>query len=270
MRDLTQARADEEAMARLTALGLLVEIGLAGLTALVAWFFGELSRLEWITMVIVIGVGAPTAWVLLFAPRLMIDSRPGQAIIMLAAVAQLLLLTVLAAQIVDYGNPHLGVNVAAVAFRLASCGFVVLVLTGCVRALLAGDRNGFRGYRRTATRLGLVVTGVCLLAGAAVAFAGSQGLRCSTFSFDARSWRSQAGGGDRDRIARTLVKCDTLIGKTRPQVRAMLGQGGGKGKARYYDVSSDNPLELGDARLLVLGYDGTGRVRRASLPSGGD
>ncbi|MEK6326775.1 MAG: hypothetical protein AABM66_04505 [Actinomycetota bacterium] len=221
--------------------------------------FGELSDPELIAAALVISFGAPALGMLLVAPGFTISSSPGRLILGLATIAQL---AVLAAQIADYGDPSLGIEGGAVAFRLVSAAFVVLVLTGGVRAFTAtrpGRRLSNRGG--IASRVGLVAALALLGGGAVAALADQTGLRCAAFSFDGDRWKS-----NRERVAESLVECETLIGKTRVEVREMLGPGGSKGRTEQLDAGwVSDAIGPGDGQLLIINYDSSSVVRRAHL-----
>jgi hypothetical protein len=255
-----KTRTNEDAIARLTALGLLIEVGAWTVAAFLSWILGELSGSEQLTTVIVISVGAPIACMLLIAPRLMLGSLPGQVALGLTAIGQLLLFVFIAAEIADYGDPHLGFDTGAVAFRFAAAALVVLVLTGCIRALLAAHPDR-ANRRRIASQLGLIAAVVCLAGGGLAALAGATGIPCAAFSFDGDRWRS----ADRDRVARSLVRCDELIGKTRGEVREMLGHSRGPAKAQRYGTGWTDDALGSSYRFLIVNYDEDNRVRRAHL-----
>jgi hypothetical protein len=266
-----QTRGNEEAFARLTGIGLLVEIAGCGLVAFFAYIFGELSWTEQITTIFLVAVGVPAGWLLLFVPRMILGTWPGRMILGLVAVSQLALLAVFSAQIIDFGDPGLGVDPGAIAFRLGVAAVVVLILTGSVRGLTAVRADqASSSLRRTVSRAGLIAAVLCLSIGAAVAGAGSAGIRCSSFHFDPDRWRSGNSNSvhvdsDRERMAATLVDCGTLIGKARPEVHAMLGPGGGQGSGEHFHVGVvGDGIGPGDAQSLLVHYE-KNRVRRAVL-----
>lgn len=257
--EASKARANEDAFARLTGLGLLIEMGGWGIWALLAFILGVPSPIALLTVAMVIAIGALLGCLLLIAPRATLSSRPGRLMLDVVVVAQLLVLVGLVIWIAQESDPRLGIETGAIGFGFAAAAFTVLVLTGCVRALLSmrPDRRSSK-RRRIASRIGLVAAAACLGGVAVAALADTTGLSCAAFSFDGDRWRSN----DSERIAKNLVKCDTLISKTRGEVREMLGPGGGKGRSQHFGAGV---VHGSDAQLLIVNYDGTGRVRRAHL-----
>ena len=61
-----------------------------------------------------------------------------------------------------------------------------------------------------------------LLAAAASCAPGAGPIACSEFRFDAARWRAEPQ--ERQRQGRALARCGTLEGKTRAQVRRMIGR----------------------------------------------
>jgi hypothetical protein len=259
-------RADDEAYLRLTAIGLLVEVAGLAILAFLAWMFNELSGAEQLVSAFVISVGAAGGWLLLIAPKTVPNSGLGRVFLGFFGIVQLALLAVAAAAVVGNGDPRLGIQARAIAFDLAAATFVVLILTGCVRALIGRRRDELSWRRRrVVSRVGLLVAVLCAALGTVAALADTAGIRCATFRFNADRWRSEDGGEvtDRERVADTLIDCDTLIAKNRHEIRSMLGPSDGKTpRARHYFVGTVNGS---DAQFLILRFDSASRVSRATL-----
>jgi len=116
------------------------------------------------------------------------------------------------------------------------------------------------------------VIALCAAAAATAVIVTSAGgasdqLDCSTYKFDRDRWLTSADeqNGPRQGLFDALVACRRLIGKTRPEVRAMLGKPGSAagGQWSYYlaDCGIDTCrgyVTFGSAKRVARAYQGEG------------
>jgi hypothetical protein len=99
---------------------------------------------------------------------------------------------------------------------------------------------------------------------------------CGDKTFDPQSWRAAESreaypgrGSDRLEIAEELERCRTLVGRTRMEVRTMLGRPEyppqSVGDRPCYDLGPQPEFGGLDNRVLCLSYDDSGRVTRAAV-----
>lgn len=222
-------RGKQDAVARLTGTGLLVEAAGVGVIALFASFIGELSGADRLVAALVIASGPLAGFLLIFVPHGVARALPGRLLLGLVALGQLGLLAVLAVQISGSVDPELGIDVGSLVFDFLAAAYAVVLLSGTLRTL-AGPRSDSPARSRgdRAVLAALLGAGLCVALAGAAAISGAAGIRCGTFRFDSHRWATgdaKADGleSDRERIADTLVDCDALTGKTRGEVAAMLG-----------------------------------------------
>ena len=121
--------------------------------------------------------------------------------------------------------------------------------------------------RRTAAVIALCAA--CAAVAVIVASAGGarDQLDCSTYKFDRTRWLTSADeqDGPRGGLFNDLVACRRLIGKTRPEVRAMLGRPGSAagGQWSYYLANCGidtcrGYVTFGPAKRVVQAYQGEG------------
>jgi hypothetical protein len=94
--------------------------------------------------------------------------------------------------------------------------------------------------------------------------------------FDRDAWQSPSGtSGDwgkptpRQRVADTLIACETLIGATRKRATQLLGKPDARsrpdeGNAIYYNTGPQRSLPL-DTEVLIVTFGNDGRVARVEL-----
>jgi hypothetical protein len=116
-----------------------------------------------------------------------------------------------------------------------------------------------------------------LLGLALVAAAGcgqaSSAARCDGSSFDSDAWRRDSqrradGLTDRQRLADQLVACKTLIGKSRGQVRGLLGRREAINSSRRVWSYVIGPPRGGfniDHEMFSVYFDERGRVRSVDI-----
>jgi hypothetical protein len=104
------------------------------------------------------------------------------------------------------------------------------------------------------------------LASSAVAGCGADDGDCSR-SLKPGEWTRIPVGDKRIEAARTLVACRTLVGKTRPEVRRLLGRPTDRYRREWGYGLGYLDSSMGPGHLANLGvYFGGGRVRRATAP----
>ena len=94
---------------------------------------------------------------------------------------------------------------------------------------------------------------------------------CSEFRFDRAAWREGLVRGPRDNprlpIARDLLRCDVLEGKTRRELRALLGKpGASQSTPRSYAYVVG--FDIIDPRYLRVTFSDRETVRRAAIDGG--
>lgn len=91
---------------------------------------------------------------------------------------------------------------------------------------------------------------------------------CGGFQPDAAQWRAdlrQGGNDDTQAISAALVRCRTLDGATRAEVRALLGRPSKPGSTWTWNVGWVNDaIGLGDGQSMQVYFE-DGRVREATL-----
>jgi hypothetical protein len=92
---------------------------------------------------------------------------------------------------------------------------------------------------------------------------------CSGYEFSRSEWR-KGGSDERRDQARLMARCDHLLGKTRKQVLASLGDPDGgpsnESEWRFFIGKRTDFLRLGDSGHLMLRFNSSGRVVRAEVP----
>lgn len=115
--------------------------------------------------------------------------------------------------------------------------------------------------------------GVLVVAALSVAACGGGSDRPKSCQFDASAWRNPASSAgtpghltQRQHLADSLVSCKLLVGKTRKQVRKLLGRPSFRpAQTRwYFDVGPDRDIGL-DREQLYVQFSAQSRVRRAEL-----
>jgi hypothetical protein len=147
---------------------------------------------------------------------------------------------------------------------LAGILFTAGLLVGCGGAVLRdGSSRLGSGRRQLASAVGIALAGLFVFGGLASGTVQTKPIGCSLFSFHPDRWKGGFENGDREQVAHALVKCETLIGKSRAQVRGMLGNGR---FGRQFVVRSRTDF-VGDVatRTLTVTYRKDGRVRSAKL-----
>ena len=127
-------------------------------------------------------------------------------------------------------------------------------------------------------RLASVIAIVAVTLAVVLVLRGSDGNdpACGDKTFDPQSWRTAESreaypgrGSDRLEIAEELERCRTLVGRTRGEVRTMLGRPEYPPQAvddrPCYDLGLQPELGGLDNRVLCLSYDDSGRVTRAAV-----
>jgi hypothetical protein len=127
-------------------------------------------------------------------------------------------------------------------------------------------------------RLASVIAIVAVTLAVVVVLRGSDGNdpACGDKTFDPQSWRAAESreaypgrASDRLEIAEELERCRTLVGRTRVEVRTMLGRPEYPPQAvdegPCYDLGTQPELGGLDNRVLCLSYDDSGRVTRAAV-----
>jgi hypothetical protein len=97
---------------------------------------------------------------------------------------------------------------------------------------------------------------------------------CSTYSFDRSEWRPAFNRGieddSREHQAEALAECDVLVGLTRPELTAMLGDHHLEKRIDQFDWGFsagwvNDGIGPGDGQMLYVQFDNDGRVTRAKL-----
>jgi hypothetical protein len=141
----------------------------------------------------------------------------------------------------------------------------------------------------TRTWAAVVAIIVAVAAIGAVALSGDRGRDCESFHFDRAAWDATRGDLRRERetrsertrgaLAQDLVRCGGLIGRSRAQIIALLGQPDGSGtvvggRDRYIDylVGYRHPNHSADeeSQSLFIQFDTTGRVVWVEAPGSRD
>lgn len=245
-------------------LGQAVGAGIAGTAGAI---FGDVSGLA-LTCFIVAGVACPVAAIALVVAGGSGGGGTASRGIVWAMVA--IETAFIAAILRDYSmtlsDPFSFAPIAmAIAWPLALSGGCAAIVFGLLRALardtsdLVEERSPRRPNRLVVAGAGAVAA--LLLGGSAVAFAAARGdLGCEVFEFDETAWRD--GGSDIDPVshhdprrlqARALSRCGVLEGKTRGEVRELLG--GGE-RARSYDLGPTGWIFSYEVFELRYGEDG--------------
>jgi hypothetical protein len=117
---------------------------------------------------------------------------------------------------------------------------------------------------------GVVAVGqavLAVIAGFGVASAIGAADRCEDFRIDPAGWRT-ADDEERERLARTIARCDALEGTTRAEVTRLLGQPeyGGSRRQRWYAGNWHDAIGPGDAAYLAVRFGSDGRVTSVTLP----
>jgi hypothetical protein len=100
---------------------------------------------------------------------------------------------------------------------------------------------------------------------------GADAVNCIGYEFDPEKWASSRdafdGADDRAEEAEDLVRCDTLIGKSRSEVAELLSEelSPGAPRARINAGWVNAGLGPGDGQMMTLHFDSSGRVVRAEL-----
>jgi hypothetical protein len=162
----------------------------------------------------------------------------------------------------------LGAVLAAVlAWFTLSMLFAPLVFAGTMAFALAAPRAG-----RTIAVLLLATAGTATGAGALAAQVDPRG--CRDFRFDPERWQRALASPDDDResapserLAAAVVRCRTVAGATRDEVRAALGEPthvGARGWTWAVGLTNDG-IGPGDTQELSVRFAPDGRVRAAEL-----
>jgi outer membrane protein assembly factor BamE (lipoprotein component of BamABCDE complex) len=127
--------------------------------------------------------------------------------------------------------------------------------------------------RRMSGSSSRTAVGVLVVAALCVAACGGGSDTPKSCRFDANAWRNPASNAgtpgrltQRQHLADSLVTCKLLVGKTRDQVRALLGRPSFRpAQTRwYFDVGPDRDIGL-DREQLYVQFSGQSRVRKAEL-----
>jgi len=179
--------------------------------------------------------------------------------------------------------PRLGLDVEETVASLLYCAIALAVAAGSLG--LARHINDRSASARLGTLRPVLTTllaagalAACVSLGAAVIAAGGATTRldCRVFRFEVSEWRAEgADSGDelrvgltaRERIAAALIRCRTLHGMTRAEVRRRLGRpdGGGLRYRRWhYSLGTvGNAIGPGESQTLSVTFSGrSNRVRR--------
>ena len=170
----------------------------------------------------------------------------------------------------------LGIDATEAVVSLLVCTLALLVATLCV---VAARRLGSAPGPRSTTALRgltslLVVASLAAGGGVvAAATAAAVGLDCRAFRIDPAAWRatrieSEEPGQQttRERMADTIVRCKTLDGLPRSDVRRLLGREGGNRRSWRYMVGPVNDVAgPGDSQDLIVSFSKVGRVTNARL-----
>ncbi|MFL5912173.1 MAG: outer membrane protein assembly factor BamE [Gaiellaceae bacterium] len=124
------------------------------------------------------------------------------------------------------------------------------------------------------TVAGVLAVALALSAGCGSAGAGSAA--CRQLRFDVAAWRngssttSSDGLTTRQREADQVLKCRTLVGRTRRQVRRMLGPPEADSTRQFwtYLTGDERGAIKVDSEYLEVVFDSHGRVRSAHLYNG--
>jgi hypothetical protein len=106
-----------------------------------------------------------------------------------------------------------------------------------------------------------------------IVLAGRSGkVDCDGFRLDSARWSAEAPGsaagrGDRHAIARSLAQCETLRGKSKPEIEAALGRPLERAR-RFWSYPTGRSDDLGDSEYLYVNFDRAGRVRSTDLAGG--
>lgn len=193
------------------------------------------------------------------------DLEWGRFVVLAQLVVQLALLLVLGAVATDEIVRFSSVGPAEEAeWVLIGIGLTGGLLVGCGRALLRRGGGWTTPARRAVSVLGIFLVGALLCAGVAATALQAKPFACSLYSLDHESW-ADAGGDDKQQIAETLLRCDTLTGKSASEVQEMFGPGPSGRARKLYLGTVNDLLGPGDAQILTISFGDDGRVSSARL-----
>jgi len=182
------------------------------------------------------------------------------------------------------GLPRFSLDVEETVVSLVYCAIALAVVAGCVaRARQLTDpsaRTGTLALRSALTTA--IVAGVLAAAGflgTAVIVAGATRLDCRAFRFNASAWQAKgADSGDeldagrtaRERMGAALIRCRTLHGMTRGEVRRRLGgpdeEGPEQRRWHSYLGTAGNGIGPGETQTLSVTFSRRpARVQRVFL-----
>jgi hypothetical protein len=244
---------------------LLIQAGVLLLAGAAVLFLSEYRYLPWLLL----GAGMLsllTLVVFAVATARDTDLRWGQVVVWVQLGVDLVLVLYLGAaaiyQAARVGSLGPGEDQWWIFFGILLTG---LVLISCGRLLLLRRAESIAPKpRRAIAWSGIGLVGLMAFAGLASATIQSRPVACSLFSLDGETW-ADASGREAQRIGDSLIRCDSLTGRSAAEVSEMFGI---EGRVETLHLGTVNSfIGPGDAQFLTIAYDRGGRVRSARLSS---